>query len=175
VASFHGIGPVRVLIPANVRRLEPQVTPSGNMTVPLYLVVSPDDDWSVAYRRLFAELQAGADLNVAATELGLSRWLPSWVVQLALHLVVRWQVRTRRFFSAATLTNLGRVDLATFSTPQARARTLYSLPTHQPLVPCSLALTEHEGHVEVVLSAYAGVMPAARGLAVLDAIALELA
>jgi hypothetical protein len=175
VAVFHGIGPVRVLIPANVRRLEPHVPPSGNMTVPLYLAVSPDDDWSVAYRRMFAELKAGADLNVAATELGLSRWLPSWVVQLALGLVVRWQARTRRFFSAATITNLGRVDLATFSTPQARARTLYSLPTHQPLVPFSLALTEHDGHVEVVLSAYAGVMPPARGLAVLDAIAVELA
>lgn len=175
LATLYPRGPVRVLLPASIRRLEPQAPPCGNMTLPLYLTVSAEDGWYAVYRRLFAELQAGADLNLAATEVGLPRWLPSWVVQAALEAVVRWQARSNAFFSAATLTNLGRVDLAALSAPQARARTLCSLPTHQPLVPLSLAITEHAAHAEIVLSAYAGVVPPNLGGQVLDAVEAALA
>jgi hypothetical protein len=175
VAAFYGDAPVRILIPASLRRLEPQATPCGNLTLPLYLSVAGTDDWHAVYRRLFAALQANADLNLAATEAGLPRWLPSGVVQLALALLVRWQARSSRFFCAATLTNLGRVDLASYSAPQAHALTLYSLPTHQPLVPFSLAITELESHLELVWSSYAGVVPPDVAEQVLDRIAGALA
>jgi hypothetical protein len=159
VASFSKHNQVRILIPSNIRRISSKPPVCGNFTLPLYLDILKTDNWLNIYRKMYSEIQQNKDINLAATDFGFINWFPSWAIQLILRVLLVWQKRTNRFFSSATITNLGTLNLNRYCTNELSTQTLYSLPTHQPLVPLSIAVTEFSHHVEIVLSSYEKVVP----------------
>jgi hypothetical protein len=157
-ALFHG-DHFQILIPSNIRRLEKGLISTGNLSLPLYVEFQKDDDWLAISRKIFAAIKRGDDLSLPSADFGILNRLPSLLIQWFLRLAVFRQTLTQRYLNCATITNLGSIHLGAFSTAKLQATTLISLPTHQPLVPLSIAIAEHKQATEIVIGSYQEVLP----------------
>ena len=139
----------RVMVPVDLRRHLDEPYALGNLSLPVFLDIDPGRPWPEIQASLLGALGRGDELARTPTEL-ISQYTPVPLMRAVLSAARR--LSPNRYMCSAILSDLGRVDLRDFSTPDFTAWTVYSLPTHAPFVPLSVAITQAGGRTEVVMS-----------------------
>jgi hypothetical protein len=150
---FAGLSgrPARIMVPVDLRRHLKGPLAGGNLSLPIFLTVEPGELWPQVHRRLLAGLHRREELARTPAE-PLSARTPTAMLRAGLSLAERLSRRSDRQSCSAILSDLGRFDLAAFSTAGFRARTVYALPTHAPFVPVSVTIARSGGHTELLMS-----------------------
>ena len=146
IATHLGTG--RYLVPVDLRRHDPDIRSTGNLSLPVFLDVAAGDTWEAVQERLLTALADGRELTGGAAERAAYR-LPLPLLRRAL------AAARHRYLCSSIVSHLGRVDPDTFSAPGFAATTVYSRPVHAPLAPMSIVATELPGRTELTM-AYRG-------------------
>lgn len=147
--------PCRVDVPVDLRRDQPGLASSANLTGLVRLPVDPDDDVESIdrdLRRRVRDGQAGAFV-LAADRL---RGLPMGLMVQGGRAAARHALSLGRYETSATLSNLGRMDLIRLSCPEFTARRAFFVPPGSPGLPLFVAMTGDPEGVEVCASAPVG-------------------
>ncbi|GAB1640731.1 amino acid adenylation domain-containing protein [Krasilnikovia sp. MM14-A1259] len=165
VATFTGTGRSRFMVPVDLRRHDPALRSTANLSLPVFLTTGGGEAWQSLHKQILRALVERREVVGGAAERAAYR-LPLGLLARSL------RVAGNRHLCTAILSHLGRVDPADFSADGFRASTVYSLPTHAPLSPLSIVATAPPGRTELTV-AYHG--PPDRAEALLDAIEAALA
>ncbi|MER5731788.1 amino acid adenylation domain-containing protein [Streptomyces sp. NPDC002138] len=130
----------RVMIPADLRRYDPDMAATGNLTLPLFLDLRPDTEWTVAHTRLLTALAEGRECATGFESVAAR--LPRAATALLLRAAQAAATRTDRYLATAVVSHLGRLDLDEYRGGGFTATALHALPVHAPLVPISLVAAE---------------------------------
>ncbi|MEU4677791.1 amino acid adenylation domain-containing protein [Micromonospora sp. NPDC023737] len=162
----------RFMVPVDLRRHERTLVATGNLALPVFLDVTPDQPWAEVHESLLRALAERRELAVSAAE-GWADRLPRPVLRAGLSLAERVSRRWDRGICTAAVSHLGRIDLDAFSTDAFSAGTVYTLPVHGPFIPVSFSTIELPGHVELTMSHPVGADRAAQAL--METVAAALA
>nr|WSW49047.1 non-ribosomal peptide synthetase [Streptomyces sp. NBC_01001] len=167
-----GRGGTRVMIPVDLRRHRPGIAATGNLTLPLFLDLSPGQEWPKAQVTLLRALAENQELAEGFESALLP--LPPAAGRLLLRAAQAGAVRADRHLASAVVSHLGRLDPAEFSGGGFTATTLYALPVHAPLVPVSMAATETDTATELTVGVRGGPGLAERATRLLDELLTRL-
>ncbi|MFC9948836.1 amino acid adenylation domain-containing protein [Streptomyces pratensis] len=168
VTQACGLRTGRFLVPVDLRRYLPGVRSTGNLTNnPLY-EVQGDAGWEQAHERLLAVLSTGQDL-AARVDPSLPGQDLTELHQQIMGLDA-YSAQQGCYSSLATLSHMGRVAPAVFSTGSFHATTVYSLPNSGPLGPPEINAVEFGDRTEITIGWYDGPQTPDRAEALLDRI-----
>ncbi|MFF1497640.1 amino acid adenylation domain-containing protein [Streptomyces sp. NPDC058304] len=165
-------GGTRVMIPVDLRRHRPGIASTGNLTLPLFLELSPGQEWPRAHVTLLRALSENQELAEGFESALLP--LPPTASRLLLRAAQAGAVRADRHLASAVVSHLGRLDPAEFSGGGFTATTLYALPVHAPLVPVSVVATETDTATELTMGVRGGPDLAVRATRLLDEVLTHL-
>ncbi|MFI5672444.1 amino acid adenylation domain-containing protein [Streptomyces sp. NPDC051704] len=165
-------GGTRVMVPVDLRRHRPGIASTGNLTLPLFLELSPGQEWPRAHGALLLALSEKRELAEGFESALLP--LPPAAGRLLLRAAQAAAVRTDRHLASAVVSHLGRLDPAEFSGGGFTATTLYALPVHAPLVPVSVVATETDTATELTMGVRGGPDLAERATRLLDEVLSHL-
>ncbi|MFD5508505.1 amino acid adenylation domain-containing protein [Streptomyces sp. NPDC127051] len=165
-------GGTRVMIPVDLRRHRPGIAATGNLTLPVFLDLSPGQEWPRAQVTLLRALAENQELAEGFESALLP--LPPAATGLLLRAAQAGTVRADRHLASAVVSHLGRLDPAEFSGGGFTATTLYALPVHAPLVPVSVAATETDTATELTMGVRGGPGLAVRATRLLDEVLTHL-
>ena len=142
----------RVMVPVDLRQYRPDIQSSANLTGMLRIDVrplldSPDPITALSEVIVRGRREKQAAQVILASEFG--RWLPVGFMGWMARRDARRALREARYGSAAVVSNLGRVDLATLSAPGFAARRLYVVPPGNPGLPLFLTILGHGDSIEL--------------------------
>jgi amino acid adenylation domain-containing protein len=143
--KHHGDWRYRFMVPVDLRRHDPALVSTANLSLPIFVDAVAGDGWEQLHERVLRALAERRELAGGTAE----RWayrLPLSVLAAALRPV------GRRNLCSAIVSHLGRVDPAEFSTGEFTAYTVYSLPVHAPFAPLSVVATEPPGRTELTVA-----------------------
>lgn len=148
-------GPCRVDIPVDLRRLQPDLRSSANLTGLIRLPVAPGEDAATIAARLKQGLEAnlGADFVLAASPL---RRVPQGLLASLGARKTAQHLALARYGTTATLSNLGRLDLGRFSAPGFDPSAGFFIPPGNAGLPLFVACVGDDEGVELC-----GTMPVA--------------
>ncbi|MCP4871948.1 MAG: hypothetical protein GY898_24855 [Proteobacteria bacterium] len=148
-------GPCRVDVPVDLRRLQPDLRSSANLTGIIRLPVRPEEEPEALTARLKQglEVNLAADFVLAASPL---RRLPLGLLAAGGRSKAARNLTLARYGTTATLSNLGRLDLARFSAPGFDASAGFFIPPGSPGLPLFVACSGDDEGVEICAT-----MPAA--------------
>ncbi|GAA3486448.1 hypothetical protein [Streptomyces cremeus] len=147
-AALAGVLPCdegRLIVPVDLRRHDPAVRSSANLTSQLVLDFARDDTWSVLHGRLVRALLRKAD--VASLERDFLRRNP-----FANTLAEARGLDGTRFPCTAIVTDHGRIDLDGLSTGRFRPTAFHTLPMLVPYAEMFLSTCRIGDETEVTLS-----------------------
>ncbi|MFD0788273.1 hypothetical protein ACFQZ8_30540, partial [Micromonospora azadirachtae] len=160
------------MVPVDLRRHERTLLATGNLALPVFLDVTPDQPWVEVHELLLRALAERRELAFSAAE-GWADRLPRPVLRAGLSAAERLSRRWDRGICTAAVSHLGRIDLDEFSTDTFSAATVYTLPVHGPFIPVSFSTVELPGHIELTMSHPTGADRAAQAL--METVAAALA
>lgn len=163
----------RVMVPVDLRRHRPGITATGNLTLPLFLDLSPGDDWTGPHLTLLRALAEGREL-ASGFESALAP-LPLAASALLLRAGQAATGRADRHLASAVVSHLGRMAPEDYSGGGFTATTVYALPVHAPLVPVSLVAAETPAGTELTMGVRGGPDLATRAERFLDRALARLA
>ncbi|MGI5447073.1 non-ribosomal peptide synthetase [Streptomyces sp. CA-243310] len=146
--------PGRIMVPVDLRRHRPGVTATGNLTLPLFLDLSPGDDWTGAHLTLLRALAEGRELS-SGFESALAP-LPLAASALLLRAGQAATGRADRHLASAVVSHLGRLDPQDYGGGGFTATTVHALPVHAPLVPVSFVAAETPAGTELTMGVRGG-------------------
>jgi amino acid adenylation domain-containing protein len=164
VADFTGDARSRFMVPVDLRRHDPMLRSTANLSMPVFLSADPEQTWQSLHQQILRALVERREVTGGAAERAAYR-LPLGLLSRFLRLA------GDRYICSAILSDLGRVDPAEFSTDGFRASTVYSLPTHAPLAPLSIVATAPPGRTELTVAHHGA---PERAEALLDAVEAAL-
>ncbi len=166
-ARKHGQGEVRVAVSVDMRRHDPSLQSTANLSGIVRL--TPERTIAATDRALrsllAAHLEGAFVLSVAPV-----RWLPLWLLTWAGRRKVTGVQQTSRYGTTATISNLGRQLPERFNVPGFKAQRSFWIPAGQPGLPLFLTLTGDATGVEIVGSMPVGLASRGRLDALMDAI-----
>lgn len=166
-------GPGRFIVPVNLRRHDPALRSTANLTLPITVDVAPAASWRAVQGRLVQAMMEGRELSADGPREGNVR-LSSFATLAPRLAAARAAGEHRETYQAtAIISELGRVDPAALSGGGFTAATVYSLPMYVPYAPAFFTVYQLPGHVELALSCRRGPGAGARADALLDAIEAE--
>jgi hypothetical protein len=174
VAVAQAVGePCRVDVPVDLRRHRPGLSSSANLTGLLRLPVAPGDDVAAVDADLRRRVEAGeaAGFVLAADRM---RGLPMAVIVSGGRAAARDSLSLGRFETSATLSNLGRLDLARLSCPDFAARRVFFVPPGSPGLPLFVTITGDPDGVEVCAAAPVALASAGRLQRLIDDLVTRL-
>ncbi|MEE2830692.1 MAG: hypothetical protein VX498_16010 [Myxococcota bacterium] len=139
-------------IPIDLRRHEPELRSTANLTGLLRLSLQGDESPGAVADRL---RQAVQDREESDFVLGAGRltWLPLWLLRRAGSKASERSLDERLFGTVGTLSNLGRLTPSVFSSPDFAAQRIFFIPPGNPGLPLFLTLTGGPEGVELCASA----------------------
>ncbi|MFC5174966.1 non-ribosomal peptide synthetase [Streptomyces mutomycini] len=168
VTQACGLRTGRFLVPVDLRRYLPGIRSTGNLTNnPLY-EVRGDAGWEQAQEKLLSILSTGQDL-AARVDPSLPGQNLTELHQQIMGLDA-YSAQKGCYSSLATLSHMGRVAPAAFSTSSFHATTVYSLPNSGPLGPPEINAVEFGDRTEITIGWYDGAQTPERAEALLDRI-----
>ncbi len=164
----------RFMVPVSLRRHDPALLSTANLTLPVQLEVPLGSRWRAVQGRLVQAMMEGRELTADGPREGNVQL--SSFAGLAPALAAARSAGDRRagYHASAILSELGRPDLAGLSAEGFAARTVYSLPMYVPYAPAFLTMYQLPDQVELALSCRRGPGAGARAEALLDRISDEL-
>ncbi|WP_412746950.1 amino acid adenylation domain-containing protein [Krasilnikovia sp. MM14-A1004] len=145
VAGFTGADRSRFMVPVDLRRHDPALHSTANLSLPVFLTAGRDEPWQSLHKQILRALVERREVTGGAAERAAYR-LPLGLLARSLRLA------GDRHMCTAILSHLGRVDPAEFSADGFRAATVYSLPTHAPLAPLTIVATAPPGRTELTVA-----------------------
>ncbi|MEU9006093.1 non-ribosomal peptide synthetase [Streptomyces sp. NPDC048551] len=168
ITEATGLDTGRFMVPVDLRRHLPDVRTTGNLVHNPLLEVTAGQPWQDAHERLLRTLAAGGDL-AARAEPALTS-VPLDVLAQQINALDAYSAKIDRYAALATVSHMGRLDLAEFAAPGFHPTTVYALPNSGPVGPPEVDLCEVDGRTEITLGWYDGPGVAERAEALLDRI-----
>ncbi|MFR9750082.1 peptide synthetase [Nocardia sp. 004] len=162
----------RFMIPVDLRRHDPALRSTGNLALPLFLDVAPGENWEVVSGRMRAGLEAKSELN--QLDNGKLSKFPSGMVRGVLRASNWLGARLNRNMVSATVSHMGKFDLAEMAVPGWTPTTMRVLPQHSGSMPLLFTMVETSGTLELTVSCRNGAGIEARLETLLDRIATQL-
>ncbi|MHC5905382.1 non-ribosomal peptide synthetase, partial [Streptomyces sp. S6] len=151
IAALRPTGtPERFFVPVDLRRHQPDLRSTGWLSLSVDLDVASGTGWEQIHEDLLTALAERRELSLRTPS-----WLlrmPRRVVRLIADSMEENSVKTERYMGTATVSSLGAVDLADYSTESFRATTVYVLGGCGPSSPPCVDVVESAGRTEIVLS-----------------------
>jgi len=173
ITKASGLERARFGIPVDMRRHDPEVRTTGNLTMGISVDVEAGDDWRAAHQRVLSALADRREVPPGP--------VPTQVVPVPLEDIRQISAAldaqvtlTGQHFGSAVLSSLGRVALAEVSTDAFEAASVYSLPMLLAMSPPMFTIMECDGRAEIVLGWHDGPDAVARGEQLLDDVVEEL-
>lgn len=173
----HTTDPMRFAVPVDLRRYRPDRRTTANLTGIVHLDLAGVAGSAQAHARVRARLTAGMNgHHAAAMVLGAERvrGLPLWLMGWAGARFARQRLETGRFPTSATVSNLGRQDLALVSAPAFRATRAFWIPPGSPSMPLFVSLNGDARGLDIVATAPVGLATSGRLRDLLDTMRLVL-
>jgi hypothetical protein len=152
----HWGEPGRFLVPVDLRRHPGVAEAAANLSLPIYLTVSPTQSWQEVQGDLLTALAAQAELARDPWAQGGRYLPPAWLRALLSSTLTRAQAKGR-YPMSGFLSHNGRLALSELSTSGFIATDLVSLPVFVPLAPCCLVLMQHDRGSNLALAVPTGV------------------
>lgn len=149
-----GAEPRTMLVPVDLRRHDPTIRSTGNLTLNVAVEVAPGAPWQQVHQDLLTALTEERELDRTPQE-GMLR-MPLRAVDGLGWFMDNVMARLNYYGGSFFLTHLGKIDPAEWSTPTFHARTVYSPPTRGRCCPPVISLVELPGRTEIVLAADGG-------------------
>ncbi|WP_327091574.1 non-ribosomal peptide synthetase [Nonomuraea sp. NBC_01738] len=139
----------RFMVPVDLRRHDPSIVSTANLIQTLPLDVPAGDSWEDAHQRLLTMLAERRDL---ATQVdGAIMTVPLPALRTQVMAIDAMAAASDRYAAGATVSHVGRLDLAAFSGPGFTATTVYALPNPGPAGPPEFNITEVRGRTELTV------------------------
>ncbi|GGK32991.1 peptide synthetase [Nocardia camponoti] len=147
-------GPSRIMMPTDLRRHDPALRSTANLALPLFLDITPGEDWRAVTDQLKTGLTERRELNqLANTRVTL---VPDAINRGVLHTTNWLGSRMGRNLASATVSHMGRFTSAELAVPGFTPTGLYVLPQHSVAMPLLFGITEFDGRTELTVSARNG-------------------
>jgi len=142
---------IRVDVPVDMRRHEPGLRSTANLTGLLRVEVHPGDSPSVIQQRIRAQLAHSEEADFVLGVAGL-RHVPLWLMTQVARRGLRKSQLTGLFETAGTVSNLGRLDPQRFSYDEFLCERVFFIPPGSPGLPFFATLTGSAAAVELVVA-----------------------
>ena len=145
----------RLMVPVDLRQLDPGVRTTMNFSNPLFFDLAPGTSWTEFYR---LALEAFARHDERATEPldALFPWLPRGLMGWVHRSMHSRQVRRGKYMLTAAASHVGKLSLARLTAPGFRPHNLFLLPFDAPGAGLTLVSLQHENGLELAASAPGG-------------------
>lgn len=145
----------RFIIPFDLRKFQKCSKGFGNMTLPIYLDVHPNQNIKEINTDLNNQINHKTPLSNSLNSwiLGL---IPHFLLVLLIRLIQKLSTITSLYFSSGFLSDLGRLKLLDFSAPGLEALDLTPIPMVGAQSPYSALSLSHEKGTRVGLAVHAG-------------------
>jgi len=145
----------RFIIPFDLRKFQKCLKGFGNMTLPIYLDVHPNQNIKEINTDLNNQINHKTPLSNSLNSwiLGL---IPHFLLVLLIRLIQKLSTITSLYFSSGFLSDLGRLKLLDFSAPGLEALDLTPIPMVGAQSPYSALSLTHEKGTRVGLAVHAG-------------------
>ncbi|MFT4085829.1 MAG: non-ribosomal peptide synthetase, partial [Gordonia sp. (in: high G+C Gram-positive bacteria)] len=147
-------GVARFMVPVDLRRHEPTLRSTANLSLPLFVDVEGGMSWRTVHAQILSQLAQGRELAEMDNG-GLAR-LPGGVARGILRTANTLGARADRNLVTAIVSHAGRIDPAEVSAPGFTAAQIVALPVHTGLVPVSLVLLESGDSTSITVSSRSG-------------------
>ena len=141
----------RFIIPVDMRRHRPSVRTTANMISALIINVSEKTNWMDFYQKIVSKLQANEEGKVGKID-KIFHYLPTRITASLLKLLFASQEKSKRFVFTATISNIGKINLADFANPYITAKNITFIPVADPLSAITIVTAEFDDHIDVTLS-----------------------
>ncbi|MBL1076792.1 non-ribosomal peptide synthetase [Nocardia sp. 2] len=159
----------RLMVPVDLRRHDPELASTANLTLPLFLDTSPGEGWREINGRMLAGLMRRDELNQMKNP-GLEQ-IPVPVATRVIRGIEAIGRRTGRNLCSAIISHAGKVALNDFAGPDFTPTGVVAIPAHTGLAPISFAIVESEQSIGITVSCRSGRGIAERLERLLDEIA----
>ncbi|MFC9995526.1 non-ribosomal peptide synthetase [Nocardia sp. NPDC127526] len=159
----------RLMIPVDLRRHDPELASTANLTLPLFLDVTPGEGWREINARMLAGLMRRDELNQMKHP-GLEQ-IPAPIAKAVMRSVDAVGRRTGRNLCSAIISHAGKTSLEDFAGPDFTPTSVVAIPAHTGLAPISFAIVESEHSTGITVSCRNGRGVAERLERLLDEIA----
>ncbi|MFT3716360.1 MAG: non-ribosomal peptide synthetase [Gordonia sp. (in: high G+C Gram-positive bacteria)] len=153
-------GTARFMVPVDLRRHDPELRSTANLSLPLFVDVTGGTPWRRVQAQILSKMVAGRELAEMDNG-GLTRF-PEAVTRGLLTTADRVGRRTDRNLVSAIVSHAGRIDPEEVSAPGFTARRVLMFPVHTGLVPLTVALFDSGEYTEIVVSSRGGRQVTAR-------------
>jgi hypothetical protein len=150
ILARHVAAPSRFMVPVDLRRHDPELRSTANLSLPLFLDVTPGQEWQEINGQLLKGLMERRELNEMASA-GLAD-APPVLSRMMQRLMRQLGARLGRNLVSALITNVGRIDLAEVSGPGFKATSFRALPVHTMMIPLGFTLAETDSALELSVS-----------------------
>ncbi|MDH6135329.1 hypothetical protein P3T37_004744 [Kitasatospora sp. MAA4] len=162
------------MVPINLRRHDPAVLSTANLTLPILLDVPVDAAWRRIQGKLVQAMMEGKELDSRGPNAGDTRLSSFAGLAPGLNQALSAGEQRATYPTSGIISELGRPDLAALGGAGFEARTVYSLPMYIPYAPTFLTMYQLPGWVEIGLSCRSGAGMASKADALLSLVADEL-
>lgn len=148
ITREHASGQVLIDLPVSMRRHFPEIRNTGNLTGSLRLAIPAEADIEAIARLIDTQLaeHRHADAIISARPF---LYTPLWLMRRLAQANARKAVEQDRFAPTAVVSNVGRIDTATLSSPDFQAESAIVIPPGYDGVPLFLLITGHEGGFDI--------------------------
>ncbi|MGW4241555.1 peptide synthetase [Nocardia sp. NPDC004722] len=144
-------GPLsRIMIPVDIRRHDPELRSTANLALPLFLDVRPGTDWKQLNEIKREGLKENRELN--QMDNGGLKYLPQAAGRGLLRTLNLLGARTGLNLASATVSHMGRYDLAELAVPGFTPTAIKVMPQHSVAMPLLMGMTECGGRTELTVS-----------------------
>ncbi|GAA3139817.1 hypothetical protein GCM10010466_33640 [Planomonospora alba] len=150
VLARHSATPSRFMIPIDLRRHDPGLRSTANLSLPLFLDATPGQRWWEINDQLLTGLLERRELNemasagLAEAPAVLSRTIQRGMRRLGAHF--------GRNVVSGLISHIGRVDLGELSGPEFTATSFRIIPVHTMMIPLGFMLVETDSVLELAVS-----------------------
>lgn len=145
---------VRIMIPTDIRRHDKLNNYIGNLTLPIFLNVSKDDNINKINGDLLYQLKNNKELNIANTSYYGYKQLPKIIRNTILKIGKKLILKNNKFSVGALISHLGRIDIEGLNNSEITFDDFVSLPIHQPLCAFSVVIVEYLHKTKLALTYY---------------------
>lgn len=169
MATTQGV-PVRLHVPADLRRQRPDVASTANLTGLVALDVAPGTSDDDLHRAVRAAIDAG-EPDAAVRGVDVVRHVPLWLARWVGRRGLTRARRTGRFGASAVVSNVGRLDADALSGGGWTTTRAWMVPPCTPATPAFVVLTGGAWGADVVVGTPVGLGSDGRLEALADAVA----
>lgn len=155
VARRNGAGLVRLRVPINLRRHQPELRASGNLIGIMTLDIDEQDSVRSLIKKFNRQLSENRELSPGAAVWArhLLKWTPFSLLELLARIINFQRMRANFHYFSATVSSVGAGSLADYSAGKFEAKTLFGIPVLPVSSPVFVAISSNPLTTEITVCA----------------------